>query len=419
MAGGLLGDAARPAQSRMLTAALKLADVAARSLFVLLALFVLPAHEAGQFGLLLTFGGLFSFAVGFERYLDLQRQLGHLPPPEADQLLLSAMRLYGAHALVALPLLATFLHGSAKLPAELVGAGIAVAIGELLGNESYRVALTLPRYRAVMVGSLIKNILVLGSTAALWWWNEQLLHVAEVLLIWAFWSVLSMALIGGLCWRLSVKRGGPVTSMVAQWRASKTHFMIGLVAILSLQADRLVAGSLLDLDNAGVYFRHVFLASLVFQVLGVLSFNRVMPAVYRRLAEQDFAAAREILRREKQIVIPLSLAVAVAAWGLLGFDAKHWPALTRLVPPYLAVLVIAFLLRGLADYNSLLLNGTYRERDVFRSQLFAVTGSVISALILTPMYGIPGLLGATLFGSALSAAVSGYLTRRSLLIFNS
>ena len=155
------------------------------------------------------------------------------------------------------------------------------------------------------------------------------------------------------------------------------------------------------------------------QVLGVLSFNRVMPAVYRRLAEQDFAAAREILRREKQIVIPLSLAVAVAAWGLLGFDAKHWPALTRLVPPYLAVLVIAFLLRGLADYNSLLLNGTYRERDVFRSQLFAVTGSVISALILTPMYGIPGLLGATLFGSALSAAVSGYLSRRSLLIFNS
>ena len=114
MAAGRLGDTSAQSPTAVLTAALKLTDIAARSLFVLLALFALPARETGQFGLLLTLIGFFSFVVGFERYLDLQRGLARLAASEGDQLVVSTLRLNAAHC-VAMPLVAFFLRLS-KMP---------------------------------------------------------------------------------------------------------------------------------------------------------------------------------------------------------------------------------------------------------------------------------------------------------------
>ena len=85
----------------------------------------------------------------------------------------------------------------------------------------------------------------------------------------------------------------------------------------------------------------------------------------------------------------------------------------RVVPLYLATLMVAFLMRGLADYNSLLLNGAYRERDVLRSQTIAMAVSISISVVTTPMFGLPGLLFTTLLGTTLYALLSGYASRDS------
>ena len=134
MAAGLHGDARPPSPNAVLTAALKLGDIAARSLFVLLALFALPAREAGQLGLLLTLAGFFSFFVGFERYLDLQRTLARLATPQGADVLLSTLRLHATHCVVAIPVLTAALLWWVQLPAELVVAGL----GEAQRIDAYR-----------------------------------------------------------------------------------------------------------------------------------------------------------------------------------------------------------------------------------------------------------------------------------------
>lgn len=413
-AGGRPGEPASPAIPPVLTAALKLADIAARSLFVLLALFALPARETGQFGLLLTLSGLFAFGVGYERHPDLQRNLARLDPSHADQLVLSTLRLYAAHYLVAIPVLTTLLVVWVDLSPSLAAAGVIIAMGEHLTNEAYRLAVVVPRYRILMTVGLAKNLVLLAGGASLWWWGDRALQLTTTVLAWSVLSLLSLAVLATACRRRIAGRDGPLTPLVIQWRVSRTHFLIGLVAILSLQADRLVAGSFLSLETAGVYFRHVFLASVAYQALGVLSFNRVLPVVYRRIAAGDDDGARLILRRERRIVVPLCLAIAGVAWALTLIGAVRWPTLQRVVPAYLALLVLSFMLRGLADYNSLLLNGAYRERDVFRSQLTATTISIIAGLLAAPQFGIPGLLLTTLLGSMLYATFSGFLCRKML-----
>lgn len=413
-AGGLPGESPPRTAHPVLTAALKLADIAARSLFVLLALFSLPARETGQFGLLLTLIGFFAFGVGYERHPDLQRNLARLDPAHADQLVFSTLRLYAAHYLVAIPVLTALLVGWVDLPPSLAAAVVVIAVGEHMANEAYRLAVVLPRFRILMTVGLAKNLVLLAGGASLWWWGGRALQLPTALLAWAVLSLLSLAVLVAACRRRIPGRGGSVTPLATQWRVSRTHFLIGLVAILSLQADRLVAGSFLGLETAGIYFRHVFLASVAYQALGVLSFNRVLPAVYRRLAAGDDTGARLILRREKRIVVPLCLTIAGATSTLALLDASRWSILKKVVPVYLALLVLSFLIRGLADYNTLLLNGAYHERDVFRSQLTAMTVSIIAGVFAAQHFGLPGLLLTTLLGSILYLIFSGFFCDKIL-----
>lgn len=402
----------------MLTAALKLADIAARSLFVLLALFTLPSREAGQFGLLLTLVGLFGFICGFERYLDLQRMLVGRSDAHADRLVAATLRFFGVNYIVALPLLAGLLLMWVELPAPLIAAGLLIAVAEHLASEVYRFVLLLPRHRALLGIGVARNLLLLAVAAALAWRGDSVLRLAPLLVAWT-----ALALLGTLAcaamFLTQMIRSHTVTEarpgLVDSYRASRTHFLIGLVAIGSLQADRLLASSLLSFETAGVYFRQVFVAMVAYQAFGVLSHNRIMPSVYRYMAEGQLACARMVITREMYRVVPLTLILIATALALDLFEAGQFEVLDRIAPIYLAMLMLGYLLRGLADYGSLLLNGMRRERDVFRAQTFSLLGSVGASVVLTPQFGLPGQVLATLLGATLFAAAACLYARPHLI----
>lgn len=401
----------------MYTAALKLADIAARSLFVLLALFALPPREAGQFGLLVTLIGLFGFVCGFERYLDLQRLLVGRGEAWADQLVVATLRFFAVNYLIVLPALAALLVGWVELPRLLVVAGLLIAVAEHLASEVYRFVLLLPRHRVLLGIGVARNLLLLATTWALVWRSNADLQLAPLLLAWT-----AMAVVGTLVCAagfLARMDRGPTTvdalpQFADHYRASLTHFMIGLVAIASLQADRLLASSLLPLETAGVYFRQVFVATVAYQAFGVLSHNRVMPGVYRCMADGQLSAARLIIKREIQRVVPLTLILVASILGLSLLDPGSFELLRSIAPAYLSLLMLGYLMRGLADYNSLVLNGMRRERDVFRAQAGSLLVSIAAGVALTPQFGLPGQVAATLIGVTIYAGASSFLTRRTL-----
>lgn len=401
----------------MHTATLKLADIAARSLFVLFALFALPSREAGQFGLLVTLIGLFGFLCGFERYLDLQRLLVGRSDAWADRLVTATLRFFGVNYLVGLPALAALLRLWVDLPWPLVVAGLVIAAAEHLASEVYRFVLVLPRHRALLVIGVARNLLLLAIAAGLAWRNDAALQLAPLLHAWA-----ALALLGALAcaaWFLArMDRMRTATDelprLADNYRNSLTHFLTGLVAVAALQADRLLASSMLPLEAAGVYFRQVFVALVAYQAFGVLSHNRVMPDVYRCMANGRKSAALTIIKREVRRVVPVTLVLIALVLALGLLDTGRFDLLHRIAPAYLAMLMLGYLIRGLADYNSLLLNGMHRERDVLGAQATSLIVSIATSVALTPRFGVPGQVVATLIGVAFYAGVSSIFTRRNV-----
>lgn len=401
----------------MLTALLKLADIAARSAFVLLGLFSLTAREAGQFGLTVTLIGLFGFVCGFERYLDLQRVLAGRSDAGADRLVATTLRFFGVNYLIGLPILAFLLLGWVELPWPLMVAGLLIAVSEHLSSEVYRFVLLLPRHRALLTIGVVRNVLLLATAATFAWRSGADLQLLNLMFAWAALAFVGMALCAAWFFARMDRRSAPVEtipSVAENYRSSLTHFLIGLVAIASLQADRLIASSFLPFETAGVYFRQVFVAMVAYQVCGVLSHNRVVAEVYRCMANRQLSTARSIIKREIYRVVPLTLTLIALILSLELIDIARYGFLDRIAPVYVAMLMLGYMMRSLADYNSVLLNGMRRERDVFYAQAGSLLVSVAAGVALTPRFGLPGQVVATMIGASLYASVSTFLTRRNV-----
>ena len=402
----------------MLIALTKLADIAARSLFVLLGLYALPIRSTGQFGLALTLLGFFTFFAGFERYLDLQRRMVGTDEAQTDRLIISTLRFYAVNYLLCVPVLLALLLLWVQLPPWLAFMCAVVGLGEHLSNEVYRIALIARRHRPVLFAVLGKNVALLAVVAAVLWQQPALFSLDMLLATWALFSLVGIGAITVAftrTWAFSsfAQAAGAGLRQRPQYLASRTHFLIGLVALTSLQTDRLVAGALLTLEQSGVYFRHIFLASFAYQVFNVASYNRIAPVVYAHTHAHQPALARAAIRRELKRLVPAAALVA-GAFYLLGSPLFDGVAATRSINPnFLALLTLGYLVRAFADFNALLLNGVYAERDVFTSQLAALTFAVVMNLTLTHLFGIAGTVITLVLGAAAYFIASSISIRKN------
>ena len=371
---------------------IKLIDIAARTIFVLMLLYLLPNRDAGQFGLALTLGSLFSFVCGFERYVDLQRQLVGCAAQLVDRKLFATLWFFIFNYVLWLPILSMFLILWAHIDDWNLVLYLIIAIVEHLSNEVYRLALIETRYRHLLWVSLIKNLVLLLVMCGVASHNPNNINLTNSLLGWASLSIV-VALFGFYLVRRQSKTIVSKIEMVSikavlidGYKNSLTHFIVGAVAVLSVQVDRLIVGGLLDLDNSGIYFRHVMLASVIYQATGVLSHNRILFNVYDKANSWKIEDINLIIRRELFIIVPSTL-MLISTVLLIGISNMNYIFnILNINSVYLAALLFGYLLRTVADYKSLVLNAGFKERYILRSQIIALCVVIPVSVILTTLY---------------------------------
>jgi O-antigen/teichoic acid export membrane protein len=401
----------------MTFAAVKLVDIAARSLFLLLALFSLKEEGAGQFGLIVTLVTWFSFLIGYERYVDLQRSLIDRPIGEVASLLRAAGRFFAVNGAILLPILVLLLVKWVGLPSEVAFLYVVVAVSEHLSQEFYRLGVVLHQYRVALVPILAKNVALCVGMGILASVRDGSPTIIDVSWLWATISGIGLFLVVLVAIRTEQTegqkpRGFRALSLRQQYGLSLTHFKLGLLALVSLQLDRLVVGAILPLDQGGLYFRHVMLVSFLYSGLTVLSYNRVLPTVYSSVQGKRPEVARSIVEVERKWVLILCVVGVVALAGLtLGnFQAINDVGLST---SFLSILLVAFALRICGDYNALQLNAAHREADVLRAFMLASVPSLAVTLGLCLKFGLAGAVASFALGAGFYLVTSQFFLRHA------
>lgn len=393
MEDGLAGEFVTLMQQRYLVST-KLLETFSRGLFVLVCTYRLPLEEAGKFGLLATIIGLLSFGLGFERQIDVQRQIAGRSSSAIRRRLGDTLRYFRTHYLLVLPL-SMFVATLAGVPAWTLGLATMAVIGEHISNQGYQAVLLSSRASPLLVATATKNTLQLLAVAYFSWREPDTFTVLAILEVWAVASVIYLGVAG--FWWLSWMREPmplqgdelPAQGVFLQYQASTFHFLIGAIAVAALQIDRLLISCLLGPADIGLYFRHVTLMSLAFQVFNIASFNRVAPGIYHQARQKAWKRCAQVVRNEYArfaLLFSSAVALAILADHVLGHPSRR----LGLEASFMLIITAAVLLRTAADYKGLLLLSLGGDHDLFRNQACAVVLGGAVLFLLTWAYSLPG-----------------------------
>jgi O-antigen/teichoic acid export membrane protein len=376
----------------------KFIEVGLRSVFIIFSTYSLTLIEAGQFGLLLTYQGVASFLFGYERYIDIQRRFVGESSELFDSAVSNALILFVVNYLLFTPFYLVPVVLFAKLSGFLVFLCILIAVGEQLLNFVYQLAMVNERYGKLMYITIVKNILMVGGLFFLF--LSDIFYIHNVIYVWAVATFVSLILLA-FYWLTGfgakkVHLAGVTKSLVDQYVWSKTHFILGLVAILSLQLGRLTVGSLLPLEQVGIYFRHVLLVSLVYQVFNIAIYNRVLPEIFSMIKRKPIGEVKKIVFKEHKKVLGLLSILSVCIAGLYLFQNGALLLRFNLEPYLLLGLLIATAIQTRGDLTSLLLQGLFKEKVILTVKSVSLVLNIILTVLLTLVLGINGTVLATM-----------------------
>ena len=376
----------------------KFIEVGLRSVFIIFSTYSLSLLEAGQFGLLLTYQGVASFLFGYERYIDIQRRFVGESPELFDSAVSDALILFAVNYLLFTPFYLVAIVLFAKLSGFLVFLCILIAVGEQLLNFVYQLAMVNERYGKLMYITIAKNILMVSGLFFLF--LSDIFFIHHVIYVWAASTFVSLMLVG-FYWLTGfgpkkVYLTGVTKSLLDQYIWSKTHFILGLVALLSLQLGRLTVGSLLPLEQVGIYFRHVLLVSIVYQVFNIAIYNRVLPEIFSMVKTNPIGEVGKIVFREHRKVLGLLSILSVFIVGLYFFQNGALLLRFNLEPYLLLGLLIATSIQTRGDLTSLLLQGLFKEKIILVVKSVSLVLNIILTVTLTILLGINGTVLATM-----------------------
>ncbi|MDQ8027721.1 MAG: hypothetical protein REJ23_03270 [Brevundimonas sp.] len=380
--------------------AVKLLDVAARAGFVLVATYALPIAQAGQFGLLTTLVALFAFGFNFERHIDIQRRTAGQPYEVFDRYVSSATGFFAFNWALMTPLFLGAVILMADISPEMAALAAVIVIGEHISNQAYYFALISPRYAPLLLVVTVKNLLLAGVVLYQALLADSPLQLDFVLPLWAAGAALCTAALV-LMWlriRTATPRETPFhfgVDILGQHKASAVHFLLGLIALLVLQYDRLAVGALMSMDQVGVYFRHAALASLAYQAFSVISFNRIIPTVFAAARQESVAALRGRVLREYLLTLIGAPVLFALLWGADVLTGGVYSERFHLSILLIGVMLIGFMLRAAADFHGLVLNARHLENAVLRQQAIAFAIGAVLLAGLTWRFGLFGAASAT------------------------
>ena len=385
---------------------IKFVEIATRAAFVVGTAYSLKLSGAGQFGVVVTLVGLFAFAFNWERQVDIQRRYVDEPAALFDRAVMAALPFWGFNQLLMLPVFVVLCAWITHLtPWQLLLAAIVVS-GEHVANQTYQMALISRRYWGFLIIVAGKNIAVLAAVLPYVLLAPSKLTLDYVLLVWAVGQAACAVAVFAMLWR--IKQDAPHDApfswrgrVFAQHRASFTHFQIGAVAILMLQYDRLIVGTLLPLAEVGVYYRHILIVSFAYQFFNVASCNRVMPRIYAAARRGDMASVHHAIRRELTMVFAVVIGAFLTGWAIDEISGRAITSHYHLSMLLAGVLLAGALVRITADFIGMVANARMREDIVLRQQLtaFMAGGALLAAL--TWRFGVMGTAAASAAASAL------------------
>lgn len=403
---------------------IKLVEVLSRALFTVGVTYVLAIHEAGQFGLANTLIGLFAFAFGWERHIDIQRRLAGRNTGTFDRAVQALPRFWAVNWLAMVPLLLVFSFALADLDWTLCAVVAVIAICEQIGNATYNLCVIEPRYRGLVAIVAGKSLFLAVAIAALFLFAHDWLTLEVVLWGWAAAGLVSLAAIA-MGWagvkhqepHSEAEAQAPVeihTGIFDQHKASFTHFITGALAVLIIQIDRLVVGTMLPLAEVGIYFRHVVLVSFAYQFFNVVSYNRKLPKVFELARENNIKQAKGVINRE-YLMIATMVVLGFAGGVLLDLAVEHRITRPLLIDVTLvAILLVGSLLRIHADFSALILNAQFQEKRVLTNQIIGLVIGFTALVGLTWAYGLYGTAFGTVVGSVAYLALNTNSVRNLL-----
>lgn len=391
----------------------KFIEVFTRAVFVIASTYALKLEGSGQFGLIVTLVGLFAFAFNFERQYDIQRRVVDEPAAIFDRKIMDALYFYVFNYVLMLPLFLLATAFWTHISWVNLGLCAVTVICEHLCNQCYQFTLVSPRYRRLMTLVALKNVAVMIMILWRIFLSLTPLNLDFVLLVWAVNSAVCVISLAVMWWRMAehAPRTEPLhfnTHIFDQHRASLNHFVIGLMAILMLQFDRLTVGKVLALSDTGIYFRHVLIASFAYQFFNIASFNRILPNVFALAKGRSRQIARKRIIFEVIVVIVVTLSAFAAI--LVGDTITHHYLTLKysLELPLMALMLVGFVIRASADLNGLLFHATMNERHLLKMQSIAFAIYVPLMLILTWRFGMFGAVTATI------CAATAYLAQTEM-----
>lgn len=401
---------------------IKLVEVVSRALFTVGVTYMLAVQQAGQFGLANTLIGLFAFAFGWERHIDIQRRLAGKDAQTFDRAVRGLPRFWAANWVTMTPLLLVFTYGLAGLTWTLCAVVAVIAICEQIGNAIYNLCVIEVRYQGLVAIVACKSLFLAVTIAALFLFAREWLTLEVVLWCWAGAGLLSLAIIAMGWARVMHPEAHPgVEAQVPadirsgifdQHKASFTHFFIGALAVFIIQIDRLVVGMMLPLPEVSIYFRQVVLVSLAYQFFNVVSYSRTLPKVFKLSRESHFQHAHAVIKREYLLVAGV-IALGFAGCVLIDSAAGHRFTRALMIDATLvALLLVGSLLRIHADFSALILNAQFYEKQVLTNQIASFVIGFCALVGLTWAYGLYGTAFGTVAGSFAYLALNTYSIRK-------
>ena len=394
----------------------KFAETFFRSLFILLCSFSLDPRQAGIFGIFVTVQGLASFFLGYERYIDIQRSYDN----NDAQLFLNNIAdvrafFFFNYLILLLPLSLTLYYGLGW-GVCLIVAVYSVAILEQILSFSYQVAVVSVRHTIyVHIAACMRVALALGAVSMI---ASGPIHVEELVIFWLlvlcinFFLLLVVRFLRKPPMKISRENGigREFFSIGEQYKRSFFHFLIGMVAILTLQLDRVIIGARFSYEDFGIYYRHILISAAMYQIFNIASYNRILPSVFDDSRSGDFLKVRRKIRREYGYVCFVIVVLSAISTALLFTVAEDAFSDFGLNMFLIFGLVLVSVIRIRADFNGLVFHACRYERLLFYIQSFTL---VFSGLCLYTMSMMWGMFGAAL---AMGCSAMCYLVLTSMYL---
>ena len=254
---------------------------------------------AGELGIVISTAGFLAMIISFERYVSLQ--IGSSKSSSINQKVLSSaiasilmVFMFVSSFLVSLNYFLEFFTYPILLLLLLI------SLVESLLNLGYNLALVDIYFYSAVKFSAVKNIFYLISVFFFYFLQHEI-SVFNVLVVWFIISLITLHLLMNR-YKLKISNFFKLSSLKHNLYLSSSHFIIGLIAYLSVIVDKYVCSFYFSEYNLGIYYRHISLMSLMLQTGTIWLLHPNLERIIRLTAQ---VRLKELRRLELSIVLKM------------------------------------------------------------------------------------------------------------------